>query len=113
MDDWKNLSKEAYRVKKQLAGEQLTERLEQLIPGCRKHIAHMEVGTAKTVHRYTHNPGGAVYGFAQVPDRPARTSLAAIKNLHVASAWGKSGGGFSGALFSGYMTALDLLRRSG
>jgi len=113
LDDWKDLTREAYKAKKQLAGEQLTERLEQLIPGCREHIAHMEVGTAKTVHHYTRNPGGAVYGFAQVPNRPKLTSLEAIENLHVASAWGKFGGGFSGALFSGYMTAMDLLRRSG
>lgn len=112
LDDWKDLSKQEYKVKKRLAGEQLTDRLEQLIPGCRDHIAHMEVGTSKTVHRYTLNPNGAVYGFAQVPDRPHLSSLDAIENLHVASAWGKFGGGFSGAIFSGYMTAVDLLRRS-
>jgi phytoene dehydrogenase-like protein len=112
LDDWKDLSKQEYRVKKQLAGEQLTDRLEQLIPGCRNHIAHMEVGTSKTVQRYTLNPNGAVYGFAQVPDRPHLSSLDTIENLHVASAWGKFGGGFSGAIFSGYMTAVDLLRRS-
>lgn len=110
--DWQDLSKEEYKLKKQEAGEQLTNRLEQLIPGCREHIAHLEVGTAKTVHRYTSNPGGAVYGFAQVPNRPPLKSLESIGNLHVASAWGKFGGGFSGALFSGYMTAVDLLRKT-
>lgn len=112
LDDWKDLSKEEYKLKKQQAGEQLTDRLELLIPGCRAHIAHMEVGTARTVQRYTGNPGGAVYGFAQLPNRPALKSLDAIENLHVASAWGKFGGGFSGALFSGYMTAVELLRKS-
>ena len=112
LDDWKDLSKEEYKAKKELVGEQLTARLEQLIPGCRDHIAHMEVGTALTVQRYTLNPGGAVYGFAQVPNRPVLKSLDAFPNLHVASAWGKFGGGFSGALFSGYMTAVDLLRKS-
>ena len=112
LEDWKDLSKEEYKTKKQLAGEQLTARLEQLIPGCREHIAHKEVATARTVHRYTLNPGGAVYGFAQLPNRPALKSIGAITNLHVASAWGKFGGGFSGALFSGYMTAVDLLRSS-
>ncbi len=112
LDDWKDLSKEEYKAKKVLVGEQLTARLEQLIPGCRDHLAHMEVGTARTVQRYTLNPGGAVYGFAQVPNRPVLKSLDAISNLHVASAWGKFGGGFSGALFSGYMTAVDLLRNT-
>lgn len=112
LDDWKDLSKEEYKEKKELVCEQLTARLEQLIPGCRDHIAHMEVGTARTVHRYTLNPGGAVYGFAQVPNRAELKSLDAISNLHIASAWGKFGGGFSGALFSGYMTAVDLMRKT-
>lgn len=112
LDDWKDLSREEYKLKKQLAAEQLTDRLERLIPGIREHIAHMEVGTARTVQRYTSNPGGAVYGFAQVPNRPALKSMEALSNLHIASAWGKFGGGFSGALFSGYMTAVDLLRTS-
>jgi phytoene dehydrogenase-like protein len=112
LDDWNDLSKEDYNAKKQLAGEQLTKRLEAMIPGCSAHIAHLEVGTARTVNRYTLNPGGAVYGFAQVPNRPELRSIDAISNLHVASAWGKFGGGFSGALFSGYMTAVELLRRS-
>lgn len=112
LDDWKDLSKEEYKAKKELVGEQLTARLELLIPGCMDHIAHMEVGTARTVHRYTLNPGGAVYGFAQVPNRLVLKSLDAISNLYVASAWGKFGGGFSGALFSGYMTAVDLLRNT-
>lgn len=110
LEDWENMDRSAYLAKKKRVAEQLTNRLEKLIPGCRSYIEHLEVGTSKTVRRYTQNPGGAVYGFAQVPNRPSLTALAELPNMHIASAWGKFGGGFSGAIFSGYMTAVDLLR---
>ncbi len=113
LQDWKDLSREKYKSKKKEVAEVLTGRLEQLIPGCRKHIEHVEVGTSKTVERYTLNPEGAVYGFAQLPNRVPIEALKVFENLHIASAWGKFGGGFSGAIFSGYMTAVDLLRKMG
>ena len=34
------------------------------------------------------------------------------ENVFIASAWGKIGGGFSGAMVSGYMTAIDALRKA-
>ena len=43
----------------------------------------------------------------------ASTYLDALpENVHLASAWGKIGGGFSGAILSGYMCATDLLRKA-
>ncbi len=111
LSDWEGLSKEAYREKKHVVETVFTKRLEALIPGCSSHIEHAEVATARTVKRYTLNPGGAVYGFAQLPGRAPLSALEAFNNLHIASAWGKFGGGFSGAIFSGYMTAVDLLRK--
>jgi all-trans-retinol 13,14-reductase len=111
LHDWENLSRKAYLEKKRQVAEVMTDRLEKLIPGVRNHIAHIEVGTSKTVQRYTLNPGGAVYGFAQLPNRAPLESINAFNNLHIASAWGKFGGGFSGAIFSGYMTAVEMLRK--
>jgi len=111
LSDWEGLTKAAYKEKKGAVQAVLTSRLEQLIPGCSNHIEHAEVATAKTVKRYTRNPEGAVYGFAQLPGRVPLKELEAFTNLHVASAWGKFGGGFSGAIFSGYMTAVDMLRK--
>jgi len=111
LKDWNNLSREEYKAKKWKAEDDLKERLGLLIPGCLKHIEHIETGTAKTVQRYTLNPEGAVYGFAQIPNRKAIKSLDEFNNLSLASAWGKFGGGFSGAIYSGYMTAVDLLRK--
>ncbi len=59
----------------------------------------------------TLNPGGAVYGFAQTPARRIIDPNSILPNLHFASAWGKTGGGFSGAIYGGYLCAYNILRR--
>jgi len=111
LEDWENLSKEEYNIKKKEVAEIFTSRLEKLIPGVSSIISHVEVATAKTVKRYTLNPEGAVYGFAQNPNRTTVDSVDSLQNLHIASAWGKFGGGFSGAIYSGYMTGMDIIRK--
>ena len=105
------MSREQYKAKKEEVAQIFMEKLDRLIPGSRKHIEHYEVGTSKTVERYTLNRQGAVYGFAQTPERVMLDPLPAIENLHFASAWTKTGGGFSGAIFSGYMCAFEILRK--
>jgi len=112
LEDWADLDPAAYREKKKSAQEAFIARMEKLIPGFRDNLAYVETGTAKTVARYTLNPGGAVYGFAQHPNRQI-PAIRDISNIHLASAWSKFGGGFSGAIYSGYMTALDILRKRG
>jgi all-trans-retinol 13,14-reductase len=82
-----------------------------IIPGFRNSLEYVEVGTSLTVKAFTLNPGGAVYGFAQNPGKQDGYLSALPQNVHIASAWGRFGGGFSGAIISGYMTALDLLRK--
>jgi phytoene dehydrogenase-like protein len=110
--DWENLSREEYNRMKSDVIDTFNERLEKLIPGFMEHIEYAEAGTSLTIKRFTMNPEGAVYGFAQNPDK-ATTYLDALpENVHLASAWGKFGGGFSGAIFSGYMCATDLLRKT-
>ncbi len=111
LEDWENLSKEKYKIRKNEVAEIFTSRLEKLIPGVTEIISHVEVGTAKTIKRYTLNPEGAVYGFAQNPNRKPVETVESLHNLHIASAWGKFGGGFSGAIYSGYMTAMEILRK--
>jgi len=108
--DWEKLSREDYKAKKDEAAAMFLERLQQFIPGIADTVSHVEVGTAKTVQRYTKNPQGAVYGFAQHPNRKVIERIEGLSNLYIASAWGKFGGGFSGAIFSGYMTAVDIMR---
>jgi all-trans-retinol 13,14-reductase len=109
--DWEGLDRKAYLEKKDEVAEIFTERCEKLIPGFREALEYVEVGTPLTIRRYTLNPAGAVYGFAQNPGKSTDYLSALPDNIHIASAWGKFGGGFSGSIFSGYMTAMDVLRK--
>ena len=69
LDDWENLNTNEYITRKQKVANIFIDRLEILIPGIRRIIEFYEVGTSSTIKRYTLNPGGAVYGFAQTPSR--------------------------------------------
>ncbi len=111
LSDWEHLSRAEYKKRKEDAAKIFIRRLENLIPGITDEIEYYEAGTPSTVKRYTLNPGGAVYGFAQVPGKPAVNLSGLFDNLHIASAWGNTGGGFSGALFGGYLCALNVLRK--
>ncbi len=109
--DWENLPKEEYEQKKEYVARTYIKRLDKLIPGFEEAVAYYEVGTPVTVKRYSLNPGGAVYGFAQNPGRKVIDSFSAVENLHIASAWGRTGGGFSGAICGGYLCAFNILRK--
>jgi len=110
LSDWENLSKSDYKRKKEEVAEIFLFRLDKILPGIVGLIDYYEVGTAATVKRYTLTPGGAVYGFAQVPSKPVFNASVLPSNLHIASAWGKTGGGFSGAIFGGYLCAINVIR---
>jgi len=112
-NDWTNLSRENYKKKKKEVEMIFRQRLNKLIPGIDDHIEYCEIGTATTVERYTLNPRGAVYGFAQTLKRGGKKIDSPISNLHFASAWTQTGGGFSGAIFSGYLCAMDVIRKTG
>lgn len=111
LSDWEQLTDSEYKIKKEMVTETFTKRLEKLIPGIRDEIEYCELGTSATVKRYTLNPGGSVYGFAQNPLKPAIDTSHIADNLHFASAWGKTGGGFSGAIYSGFLCAYNILRK--
>ncbi len=109
--EWERLPSKAYKARKKEVEEIFCNRLEKLIPGISEIIEYCEVGTAKTVQRYTLNPRGAVYGFAQTPGRVSTRIASPLDNLYFASAWTQTGGGFSGAIFSGYLCAMEVLRK--
>jgi phytoene dehydrogenase-like protein len=111
LNNWVLLSQEEYNKKKEETAKIFIKRLENLIPGIGSEIEYYEVGTPATIKRYTLNPGGAVYGFAQVPGKPAINLSGIFDNLHFASAWGKTGGGFSGVIFGGFLCAMNILRK--
>ncbi len=111
LEEWESLGKEEYKQKKEYVAKSFIKRLDEVIPGIEDAITYYEVGTPMTVKRYTLNPGGAVYGFAQNPGRKFIDSFPPVGNLHFASAWGRTGGGFSGAIAGGYLCAFNLLRK--
>ncbi len=110
--DWEGLTPEAYKAMKERVANIFIRRLEELVPGAASQLEYFEVGTARTVQRYTLNPAGAVYGFAQTPFRVRKENIKGIDHLHFASAWTKTGGGFSGAIYSGYFCALGIIRKA-
>ncbi len=96
-----------YNELKKAATEILLDRTEKLIPGLRKSIKYIEVGTPITNWRYSRNIGGAIYGTDQTVDNSYGARLSAqtpIKNLFLTGAW-TFGGGMSAAMLSGRDTS--------
>ena len=111
LSDWKDLNIEDYKNKKEEVAQIFFERLEKIIPGITNEIECYEVGTPKTIQRYTLNPEGVPYGFSQIPKQSGLFRLpnkSAIKNLYFASAWTTPGGGFTGAILSGWFCAKEV-----
>ncbi|WP_044209021.1 FAD-dependent oxidoreductase [Flammeovirga sp. OC4] len=111
LTDWESLSTKEYALKKEEVATIFFNRLEEHFPGIKEEIEYYEVGTSKTIQRYTMNPEGTPYGFAQTADQAGknRTPLASpIKNLHFAGAWTFPGGGFTGAIISGFLSAQEV-----
>jgi all-trans-retinol 13,14-reductase len=104
--DWENLDEDAYTEKKERVARILIERLEKLIPGISAEIEHYEVGTPKTIQSYLLTPEGTPYGFAQTPKQSGMGRIptkSPIKNLYFAGTWTFPGGGFTGAIISGFL----------
>ncbi|MEL6812297.1 MAG: hypothetical protein AAFP76_13285 [Bacteroidota bacterium] len=111
IEDWENLNKEDYQARKEEIGQILLQRLEKQYPGIRNSIEYYEVSTPKTIKRYTSNPSGSVYGYAQTKDQIATKRFRnnfLIPNLYFASAWAFPGGGFEGSIQGGFLAALQM-----
>jgi all-trans-retinol 13,14-reductase len=111
---WENLNKEQYAFQKEKTAEDVIKKIDSYYPGFKNDVEFYEVGTPRTVLRYTHNPMGSIYGFYPSAESFRLRSKglhllsgardAHIKNLYFASAWSFLPG-FSGALMSGYKAA--------
>jgi len=114
LSEWEGLSASAYKAKKEQVAQLFLKRLEKHFPGILKHLAYYDVGTAQTLKRYTLNPKGTPYGYAQTPSQSGRHRIQAqspIKNLYFASAWAMPGGGFTGAILSGFLAAIAMKKQ--
>ncbi|MBI5267772.1 MAG: FAD-dependent oxidoreductase [candidate division Zixibacteria bacterium] len=111
---WDKLDEKAYRAKKEEVARILLARLDKVIPGIKDAVEYYEVGTPRTIRRYTHNTAGTPYGFAQTPKQAGFNRCkqqSPIDGLYFVSAWTMPGGGFSGAIISGYFAAKEILGR--
>jgi len=67
IDHWEHLEKAEYQEEKMRTARILIDRVDKIIPHFKKNIELIEVGTPLTMRRYTNNPRGVVYGYAQSP----------------------------------------------
>jgi phytoene dehydrogenase-like protein len=61
-EDWVNLSKEDYKLKKEELIKATLISLEKVIPGVGKKIDYIEAATPLTIKRYTHHEKGSSFG---------------------------------------------------
>ncbi len=99
---------------KMVLGEKMLSLAEQIVPGIKKDIQVMEVGSPRTFERYTANTDGALYGFENTKTlygeakMPSNTHLT---NLFQTGHWGKPGGGVWNVMVNAYYTFHRILRR--
>jgi phytoene dehydrogenase-like protein len=111
LENWEGLSKEDYKAKKEEVAQVILQRLEKQFPGILQSIEYYEVATPKTMQRFTSNPSGSVYGYAQTKEQSATKRFRnnfLIPNLYFASAWTFPGGGFEGSITGGFLVALQM-----
>ncbi|WP_051420609.1 phytoene desaturase family protein [Helicobacter pametensis] len=109
---WNNLSKEEYEQKKEQVREVFIRRLEAHFPGIMQHCVHLEVATPMTIQRYIKTQSGTPYGYDQSKEGFSgrkHYKSKAIKNLYFASAFNFPGGGFTGAIITGFRAAKGIL----
>ncbi|MBN2526305.1 MAG: FAD-dependent oxidoreductase [Deltaproteobacteria bacterium] len=113
---WIRLSPEVYAIEKERYSEMLLGIVDNHFPGVRKAIQTSVLSTPVTNVRYTGNPHGAVYGFANTPkENPGfrMDNRGPVKGLWFAGAWTRPSAGYQGVITSGYNTASDILAEWG
>lgn len=108
LEDWEHLDEESYRKRKAHVVDVWIDRLDRLLPGSKEQIVYSELGTPRTLKRYTLNPAGTAYGWAVTNQQIGLNRLSnrsSIPGLYFASVWTYPGQGFTCAIMSGYFCA--------
>ncbi|MFX0090931.1 MAG: phytoene desaturase family protein, partial [Candidatus Hodarchaeota archaeon] len=98
-----NRSEEYNQIKQDLA-LQLIEEAEKHIPGLKKSIEVIEIGTPVTFQRYTRNYGGSYLGWSNIVEQSIlkrQGNITPIKNLFTTSQWTFPGGGVAACIIGG------------
>jgi len=87
--------------------ERLIDEAEKVIPGLRRAIVFKDSGTPWTMHRYSGNTQGAIYGWDCTPKSLAtRLSMETpVPGLFLAGHWTRPGGGLYAVVTSGQIAA--------
>jgi len=114
-EPWTTLSREAYDEKKRRVRDVLLDKLAIRFPDLVSHIDLCELGTPRTMSRFTRNPYGAVYGWAQTPEQAdiyRFGSKSLFKGLYFTGAWCRGGGGgYMGTVINGRVTCREIMQR--
>lgn len=110
--NWPERGTEEYKAKKEEITQLLLNELCTMFPKVKDHIQVMELGTPRTMERYTNNTKGSIYGWAQ-NTKQSGFNRASFKtpfdNAMIVGAYSFPGGGYTGSIVSGYYGAQRLL----
>ena len=101
------------KVKDQLS-QRLIAKASAFIPDLERKILVRVETTPKTIEQWTGNRWGAAYGWAQIPSQSGIYRLprtTPFPNLYLTGHWTSPGGGISGVVASGELTAEVILSR--
>jgi prolycopene isomerase len=99
---------------KETLSQHLIRKASAFIPDLEKRIVVKIETTPKTIEQWTGNQQGAAYGWAQIPRQSGISRLSRttpIPNLYLTGHWTSPGGGISGVVASGELTAEIVLNR--
>jgi all-trans-retinol 13,14-reductase len=105
-------NKEEYNKEKDRLAGALIKRAEKIIPTISKHIEVIEIATPLTLKRFTGNPKGACYGWANTVKQFSplnRVMKMPVKNLYMSSAWSFPGEGYGATIACGYRVGKQII----
>lgn len=97
---------------KQAAAQRLIGIAERHLPGLERSIRFLDVGTPRTMERYTRNTDGSIYGWEVSPAQvgPGRLGMTTpVEQLYLVGHWTHPGGGVNGVVWSGVQAARTIL----
>ncbi len=107
--------KEEYNAEKDRLAGSLIKRAERVIPNLSKHVEVVEIATPLTLKRFTGNPEGACYGWANTVKQFSplnRVVKLPVKNLYLSSAWVFPGEGCLQTIACGYRVGKQIIGKS-
>lgn len=114
MKNWEDLTAAEYENKKEQVADAFLDKAEKYIPGIRAHILVKELGTPRTMHRYTGHKEGSIYGPSQNIYQSGLNRLPAetpISGLFLVGSSIYPGGGYPSVINSGYRTSRRILKK--